>query len=262
MNRTAMKVRTKLTLAFGALTTLLLVVAALAWTALEHENDAFDRFVHGITVRAHVAIAVRQAVDARAVAARNLVLVSRPEDLAQERVKVEKAHQAVGRELARLQEMGTLGDASDGAHGLIAEIARIEKLYAPVAMNIVSLALSSQREEAIQQMNEKCRPLLAELVQASDALSDHTRQRAEQMSVEGEARMGRDKTRFALVVLTALSVSVVSGILIVRSLRRDLGAEPADLGHAAARVATGDLGLLAGEDGAPRGSVLSSLAHM
>ncbi|MFX1681454.1 methyl-accepting chemotaxis protein [Mitsuaria sp. CC2] len=262
MNGSKMKVQTKLTLAFGALSTLLLLVAALAWSSLQHSNDAFDEFAKGVTERAHIATVVRQAVDARAIAARNLVLVSRTEDSARERVKVEQAHQTASRNLAELKEMAKLSNVSDTARGLIAEIDRVERLYAPVAMDIVSLALSGKREEAINQMNEKCRPLLAELVRASDALSDYTRKNADRMSSEGGARMATEKTRFALAVIAALGVAILSGILIVKSLYRSLGAEPADLGDAAAQVAAGNLSSLPGEESAPRGSVLASLAQM
>ena len=262
MDFTAMKVRTKLTLAFAALTGLLLVVASLAWLALEHENEAFDQFANGVTARSHVAGAVRRGVDARAVAARNLVLVTRPEDLEQERAKVEKAHQSITRELEKLQEMAKAADVSAQARQFIAEIVRVETQYAPVAMNIVSLALQGKKDEAIQQMNEKCRPLLAALVQATDAYTDYTLKRGEQMASEGDERMKQEMTRFALVVLLAATVAVVSGVLIVRSLHRALGAEPQELGEAAARFATGDLGMLAGEGAAPTGSVLSSMARM
>ena len=262
MNFSSMKVRTKLTLAFGSLVVLLLLVALLAWSALRHGNDAFDHFAEGVTARSQVASAVRQAVDARAVAARNLVLVSRPEDIEQERAKVEKAHQAGTRELARLLEMAKGEDVSDKARGLIAEIARVEQLYAPVALDIVALATQGKRDEAIQKMNEKCRPLLAELVRATDAFTEYTRSQTQQMIAEADKRMSGDMSLFSMVVLVAVVVGVVSGVLIVKGLLRALGAEPSELGAAAAQVATGDLSPLVGEQRAPQGSVLASLGHM
>ena len=235
MNFSSMKVRTKLTLAFGSLVVLLLLVALLAWSALRHGNDAFDHFAEGVTARSQVASAVRQAVDARAVAARNLVLVSRPEDIEQERAKVEKAHQAGTRELARLLEMAKGEDVSDKARGLIAEIARVEQLYAPVALDIVALATQGKRDEAIQKMNEKCRPLLAELVRATDAFTEYTRSQTQQMIAEADKRMSGDMSLFSMVVLVAVVVGVVSGVLIVKGLLRALGAEPSELGAAESR---------------------------
>ncbi|WP_343626980.1 methyl-accepting chemotaxis protein [Roseateles puraquae] len=262
MGFATMKVRTKLTLAFGGLTLQLMLVAALAWAALSRENDSFDHFALGITARSHVANAVRHNVDARAIAARNLVLATRPDDLAIERANVEKAHRAATEHLAKLQAMAKADDVSAKARELIAEIARVEQLYAPVALDIVALALQGQRDEAVQRMNEKCRPLLAQLVAASDAYTHYTLQRADQMAADSDARMKSDMLWFAFVACLAIATAIVSGVLIVRGLHRALGAEPHDLGQAARRVATGDLGMLAGETLAPQGSVLASLGQM
>lgn len=43
MKFSAMKVRTKLALSFGTLTALLLVIAALAWVALKHDNESKEQ---------------------------------------------------------------------------------------------------------------------------------------------------------------------------------------------------------------------------
>ena len=60
----------------------------------------------------------------------------------------------------------------------------------------------------------------------------------------------------------ALLVACFTGWSVTRRLIRALGAEPADLSLAAQRVADGQLGQVAGAQGAPRGSVLASLASM
>lgn len=262
MNASTLTIRTKLSIAFGALITLLMLVSALAWRALALEVEAFDDFVDGVSARARVAGIVRQAVDARAIAARNLVLVTREEDVNLERANVEKAHQAATTGLEQLKRMTMAGDASPKARELISDLVRSEMAYGPVALEIVSLAMQGKRLEAIQQMNDRCRPLLVQLVRASDAYADYTQKKAEAMAAENDARMAREIMLFALIVLAAASGAVAAGALIVRSLYRALGAEPNALGKAAERVATGDLATLAGESSAPSGSVLASLGHM
>jgi methyl-accepting chemotaxis protein len=262
MGATAMKVRTKLMLAFGALGALIMFVAALAWVALKQQNHAFDHFVDGISARAHAASAVRRAVDARAIAARSLLLATRSQDRELERSRVESAHQAATSSLAVLQAMAQASEPSGQMSALIAEIVRVERLYAPVALEIVSLALRGERDEAIQQMNDKCRPLLAELVSATDALLAYTVTVGDEMNAASDIRVSRDQIRFVLSVIVALSVAVAAGVLIIRGLYRALGAEPAELGEAAAKVATGDLLVRADERAAPAGSVLASLGLM
>ncbi|MBY0236067.1 MAG: MCP four helix bundle domain-containing protein, partial [Burkholderiaceae bacterium] len=87
-----MTVRAKLTSAFGLLALLVVVVAGLSLRSLSGANDNFTTFVHGINARATMADAVRTAVDRRAIAVRNLVLVTKPGDLAAEKVAVTQAH--------------------------------------------------------------------------------------------------------------------------------------------------------------------------
>jgi methyl-accepting chemotaxis protein len=61
-------------------------------------------------------------------------------------------------------------------------------------------------------------------------------------------------------------VSLVCGLWLAwpisRSIVRQLGAEPADLGNAARRVSGGDLSPMPGAAGAPAGSVPASLGAM
>lgn len=76
-----------------------------------------------------------------AIAARNLVLVTRFEDLAHEKDAVDKAHADVSEALAQLKKLAETTDAAPEGRQLIATIEETEKLYAPVALGIVALAL-------------------------------------------------------------------------------------------------------------------------
>ena len=262
MKSSALTVRARLTLAFGALAAAVLLVAGLAWQALEHESDAFEHFVTGINARAAVANAVRLAVDERAMAARNLVLVATPQERQAEHAKVQKAQARIAEKLGQLQQMARADGVSARARALVAEIARVEQAYAAVAAAIVELAMGEQHEEAVRRMNDECRPLLAQLIQATEAYAGYTAERATQGVAESNERVAAERNRFLLVATLAFLAAAVSGALIVRSLTRALGAEPAALSAAASNVAAGDLRPVAGLQDAPAGSVLASLAIM
>jgi methyl-accepting chemotaxis protein-1 (serine sensor receptor) len=64
------------------------------------------------------------------------------------------------------------------------------------------------------------------------------------------------------MTVLAFLVAISSGVLLVRSLARALGAEPAELNAAATKVAQGDLSPVAGIEQAPAGSVLANLDVM
>ncbi|MBL8270487.1 MAG: hypothetical protein JNL55_29065, partial [Steroidobacter sp.] len=65
-------VRAQLLLAFGLLMGVSLLLAALSLHSLSDANSRFVSYVDGVTARAALAANVREAVDRRAIAARNL----------------------------------------------------------------------------------------------------------------------------------------------------------------------------------------------
>ena len=98
-------VRAKLGLAFGGLAALVLVVAAFSLWALNAANQRFVQYVDGLQARVTAAERLQQAVSRRAIAERNLVLVQKPEDLAQEQAELRRAQQDASAHLAQLKRM-------------------------------------------------------------------------------------------------------------------------------------------------------------
>jgi len=258
-----MTVRTKLTAAFGGLAVLVLFVAGMSLKALGDADERFIRYVSGINARAQMAADVRTAVDRRAIAARNLLMVTKPADLASEKALAVQAHQDVQASLGQLKRMiAEAPDASDKARSLVAEIDRVERAYGPVALAIVQLGFEGKRDEAISKVNDECRPLLAELIKATTEYADTTDARARQVVEDARAEYATQRNWLILACCIAMASAVAAGWLITRSLVRALGAEPAALGEAAQRVATGDLSPIAGAATAPADSVLASLGVM
>jgi len=262
MTHRSLTIRAKLTLAFGILAALVAVVAALALKDLGDANARFVHHVDGVSARATVASHLRIAVDRRAIAARNLVLVSTPADLAAEDEEVKAAHAEVQRRLAQLKAMVATSGVSEAARQHVAAIDQVEQRYGPVALAIVDLALKGEHDAAIAKMNTECRPLIKALAKATTDYADYTESRAAQLKEEAQVQYGQQRILLIAACLLALGAAVLGGWLIVRSLRKALGAEPADLSRVASRVAEGNLTDLDGAHEAPQGSVLASLGAM
>jgi methyl-accepting chemotaxis protein len=263
MKLDTLTVRTKFGLAFGGLAALVLVVSGLAMKSLGDANARFAAYVQGIDARAMMAAKVRTAVDRRAIAARNLVLVTRAADLELEKAAVAKAHDDVRARMGKLKQMiEAATDTSEKARSLVAEMDKIEQSYGPVALEIVNLAVSGKHDEAIAKMNADCRPLLAALDKVSTDYADLTESSAHRLTEEAAQRYADQRFYLIMASLLALAGAVAAGVLITRSLLGALGAEPAELGRAAQRVADGDLTPVAGAASAPNGSVLASLGGM
>ncbi|MFO6421067.1 methyl-accepting chemotaxis protein [Hylemonella sp. W303a] len=257
-----MSIRNKLMLAFGSVVAIVLLAVGLAIYLLSEANARFDNYVSGINARALTAAQVRAAVDQRAIAARNLVLVTRTEDINEEQRIAQQAHQEATVALKRLTELAQDPEASPQAREFIRNIAAVEALYAPVALNIVDLAVRGQREEAIRKMNEECRPLLASLIEATDSYAKFTASRAEQRVAAAREAYESQRALLIAVCGLVLALAVVAGLLIERNLQHDLGTEPAEMRKLVGTVAAGDLStsLAVRED--DQRSVLATIARM
>lgn len=256
-------VRAKLTMAFGMLSALVMLVSGLSLMALSDANAQFSGYVNGINVRTALAVDIRAAVDRRAIAARNLVLVTQQSDIDIEKAAVMDAHAAVQAKLKALTEsVAQAANATARARELVANIDDVEREYGPVALAITNAALNKDRDKAVAMMNEQCRPLLAKLIAATDAFIDYTRQRGRTMAEQEAAQYSEHRALSIGICLAALAVAIVAGALITRSLTRALGAEPVALCDVTQRVAAGDLSPVAGAQSAPPGSVLASMGEM
>jgi methyl-accepting chemotaxis protein-1 (serine sensor receptor) len=153
-------------------------------------------------------------------------------------------------------------DASAEARALVAEIDRVEQLYGPVALDIVNLAVTRRHDEAIRKMNKECRPLLAQLQGAVHGYVVLTNARSQEMVAEDHQQFAFERMLLICICTVAVAGAITAGAMMIRSLRRSLGAEPAELGLAAQRIAQGDLSPLARATNAPTRSVFASLSTM
>lgn len=257
-------VKLKLGLSFAALTLVVLFVSILAMVELAKFNRAFSDYVDGVNAREELASELLIATQRRAVAARNLVLVSSDADSELEQAAVLAAHRDVQTHLSDLKSaIARAPDAETGQEKqLLAELERIEGLYGPVALGIVERAVSGQREEAIMRITRDCIPLLRQLLAAGDAYMRYSRDVAATKVESGRRNYETQRNLMIAVCAIAVLLALGLGIGIVRGLLRTLGAEPLDLSATARRVASGDMRNMPGVERAPAGSVMASLGEM
>ena len=234
-------VRKQLTLAFGLLVFFLVGISILSVRSLSSSNADFEQYVNGITARANTAHRVRDAIDMRAVAARNLVLLTKPEDVDIERKHIMQAHANVAKNMQHLLQLAQQPEVSDEVRVIINKIDNIEKRYAPVALAIVDLALQKKTEQAIVKMNEECRPLLAALVAATDEYFSLTDQHSALLLQKDDAHYLLNRNILIGASVLSIALAALAGWLITRHLLKALGAEPRQLCDAVSLLAGGDL---------------------
>lgn len=258
-----MKIRSKLLIAFGVLVLLVMLVSGLSLKALSSGHDDFAGFVNEMSMRVTLANDVLDAANARAIAARNMVLSTTAADREAEKAVVVAAHDGVKQSLLKLKAaVREHSDVDARERELFAAIESVEERYGPVALDIVNLASGEKREAAIAKMNIDCRPLLAALVKAVTEFEHYSAGHAKKEIDVAEAGYRRSRLMLVGACAAAACLAVFLGLSITGGLMRSLGAEPTQLGEAAKRVASGDLRPVEGTKEAMPGSVLASLATM
>ncbi|OWQ86913.1 methyl-accepting chemotaxis protein [Roseateles aquatilis] len=233
-----LSIRGKLLLTFAGLAFVVLLVSLLSVRSLASANGRFTDHVKGIGNRAALASHVRTAVDRRAIAARNLVLVSQPRDRDMERALVLAAHADVGRYLSALKTAtAQAGHADATALDLVARIDKVEQSYGPVALDIVDLALRGKKEEAIVKMNDECRPLLAALSQATEDFAKFTAAHEARLVQEAESAYELQRDVLIAASLVAVIAAAAAGWLVTQSITQSM----AQAVKVAEAVADGDL---------------------
>ncbi|WP_250453510.1 methyl-accepting chemotaxis protein [Caballeronia sp. ATUFL_M2_KS44] len=260
MNLQNITIKNKLIAGFGVLAVLVVLVAGMSLRALSAATDGFAHYVHGINARADVAAEIRAAVDRRAIAARNLVLVTKPADVELEKNEALRAHADVSARLKQLNDMiAAASDTSEKARGLVADMMRVEALYGPVATNILNLALAGRHDEAVVKLDEDCRPLLAQLVKATVDYATYTNARRDEIVREHEASYVQQRNLLIALCTIGALFAVFAGIAITRSITAPIGVAVG----IAQTVARGDLrSRIVAERKDETGDLLRALAQM
>ncbi|MFG6489857.1 methyl-accepting chemotaxis protein [Roseateles sp. BYS78W] len=233
-----LRLRSKLILGFALLAAVVLLVSGLALNSLSRSNGRFADYLGSVAQRERLAVDVRGFVTRRAIAARNLVLVTAPADRDLEKALVLQAHDDTKKSLAKLKAaMAQATDLGERERAMVVEIERIEAQYGPVAEAIVGMALEGKRDEAIAKMNNECRPLLAALLKAANEYIDYEEQQGRARVALAEQGYGTDRLVMLLVCAAAVAAAVALGWALSNAVTRPLQRAV----HLAEAVASGDL---------------------
>ena len=223
MNFSNLRVKTKLMLGFAFLAAIVLFVSVLSLRSLASSNDRFASYLAGVGTRERLATEIHGAASARAIAARNLVLVTDEKDTDIEKASVLKADADVTSAVAALKAaVAKASDVTERDRVLLAEIERVEALYGPVARDIVGKALGGQKDVAIARMNTDCRPLLAALLKTTNDYIDYDQDLSRQRVKAAEGSYAADRMTMAGVCSAAVLAALALGWLLAAAVTRPI----------------------------------------
>lgn len=237
-----MKVSTRLMAGFALLTALLVAVASIAFYGLSQLNGQLDAIARVNNTEARLANQLRASVQDRAIAVRNVALLTDAQDMAKETERISKQEQVYADAYQKLSRMfADEPGTTERERTLIAALKQDEAAALPPLRKAVQLGLSNDAAGATRELLQNARPpqriWLARAVELAD-LEDQLNEQAQQEAV---ATYSSVRILIAAIATCSLLIGIVTAILITRSILRQLGGEPAFAQSVAAEIADGNL---------------------
>jgi methyl-accepting chemotaxis protein len=237
-----MKVGTRLGLAFALVLILLTVITALGIFRMSQIQDRLERITHVNNVQISYANEMRLTVYDRAVALRNLLLISDPAKWAPE---VERVKAQGTRYQENQEKLGKMFSADPNTlpreKALYDEIKQLDVTSRAMIETISALGLDGKVEIATVRLMKEYRPLqtkwlekLGELAELENKLND---------AAAAEAQSAYVNARNLMLAISALALvaGIAAAVVITRGLLRQLGGEPEYASTIAGSIAAGDL---------------------
>ncbi len=216
---------------------LIMATAGVGWWSLRLVGEiATD--VHRVSApRLEATNDLIEAVTARAIAARNLVLLNEPAARSRQVSAIETAHKETGVAIETLKRLTASLPAQDPARPLLQAVYQAEAAYGPVALEITRIAAAGDNATATRMIAEQCEPLLRQLLDAVNALQT-------QMTRATDADFDRLDAADANAVNTVATLGLASVVLLIAGgwwIGRGLVASSQRAVVAVERMAGGDL---------------------
>ncbi len=234
-----MKVGMRLGLGFAALLTLQLVTTGIGMRQMADLAGRVTTITEVGEAKLKALNEVSANIGARAIAARNLALLTDPAaqkpDL--ERVKTSQAGIDKGiAELAAVMQK-TPESATAEEREMLDKLRSLEGKYLPIAGRIVGLATTQKTEEAVKALTQECMPVLTQVVAHVATFNELLKK--ESVDSAAAAQATYEKAKWLIVAISAASLALGGLVawLLTRSITRPLHVAVA----VARRVAAGDL---------------------
>lgn len=237
-----LKVSTRLTIGFGSILVLLLIVALIGIYGIFSLHGNLDAIAHVNNAELKYAKEMKSAVSNQGIAIGNIALLTEPADMAQESERLNKqkrlyadAEDALGKMFAA--EAGT----TDREHTLFAKIKDDAAAAAPLMAKALALSLANNPTEAIRVLIKEARPAQAIWLTHLTELADFEDQLNAEASADADAAYVTVRTATWCTVAVATIAGLFLAFVIKASILKQLGGEPTDAQEMARQIAEGNL---------------------
>jgi len=256
-----LKVSTRLALGFAGVIVLLLVISLVGMWGLSTVKSNLSNIVAN-NQQGGLADVMNNSVRIRALAIRNIALFQDPALVSAEieRIKVQEKSYQEARD--KLRKLFDAPDTTRKEHEFFDQIAQNAADTEPLLKQAVTLAQENKSSELTSLLIQKIRPVQAKWLDNLDALGRLEDDLNDQAAADAETTYQRIATTIWTLVAGSVLLALGAAVLIVRSVLRQLGGEPADAQALAAQIAQGNLAVSIPLTKGDQHSLMASLDNM
>ncbi|HEX8884485.1 MAG TPA: methyl-accepting chemotaxis protein, partial [Noviherbaspirillum sp.] len=242
MNKTSMKVSTRLVIGFGVLTLFLIIVAGLGIRSMAQIEKRLEDIVNVNNAESNHVTSMRATVTDRMIALRNLALLTEEAAMLPEVQRIEVQTKKYNGHVEKLNalfasEAGTTAEEK----ALMASIMEAAQTAAPIMERAAKAGLANDNEGATRILIKELRPVQRTWIEKLTELAELEEKLSSQAMMEASAGYASARNLMLAISALAIAVAIAGGWLITRSLTRQLGGEPDEAVAIASRIAAGDL---------------------
>ncbi len=233
-----MKVGARLGLGFAALLALQLATTAIGMRQMADLAGRVTTITEVGEAKLKALNEVSANIGARAIAARNLALLTDPAAQKPDLERVKTAQAAIDRGIAELATVMQPPDAATPQERqLLEQLRALEGQYLPIATRIVGLATTQKTDDAVKALTQDCMPLLTQVVAQVASFNDLLKKQSVDSAAAAQATYQNAKWLIIAISAASLALGSLVAWWLTRSITRPLGEAVA----VAQRVAAGDL---------------------
>jgi methyl-accepting chemotaxis protein len=213
-----LRISTRLLLGFGVLGLLIAFLGGVAQYKVMAMNGLFAEVVHARIPKIVLGNEIKGDVTLIAEAVRNMIMISDSAEIAKERSRIEGARQRIDQRLKTLAEQMTEPEGQ----AVLQRLQQTRAAYDPLEAETTTLAGDGQVFEAKAMLLEKVRPAQRAYFEALDGLLKYQDDLLDASTTATQSAASGMAMVIGATVVTALALSVVLALWIIRSITRPL----------------------------------------
>nr|WP_295783550.1 methyl-accepting chemotaxis protein [Rhodoferax sp.] len=235
MNISSWSVRMRLTLGFGVVCALLLVILGVGLLSMGSVAGVVRTIVDTSVPKIDAAYTIEIQAITQSIAVRDMLLADAA-DRSKHNEIIAQARGIVVKNLELLERLIVLPKGKE----LLAKVKDQRAKYVAAQDALVALITADKVDEAKAYLSKDVRPLLGSYMAGLAELAAFQTEAMDATAKAGEDTYEQARTVMMALGVLALLVAVGIGLLITRSLLKELGGEPSDAAELARAVSQGD----------------------